>query len=289
MKALAGCLLSAVLASSAVAEVYFGGGVGRTDFDVSLVGDATGFNVRGGWQYNPFVAFESSYWHSGDGDLLGYDFYADAVLFGGRFSTDIRQPFQAYARVGMGRWDAKAPGASLDGTDLYYAIGAAYTADRGRYFVEFQTLEADGEGGNLDVSSLSAGFEYRCCALSSTRYSAISSESGTTTYSQPVSRPANYVLPKAGEAPQTSVIIEDLDAIASNSAEPQTVSYSETFPAPSSRADSSTAEPGESERIHPMKIAINEGCNVMSVKIVDGSEVWDLFCPKTLQRLTVTI
>ena len=41
--------------------------------------------------------------------------------------------------------------------------------------------------------------------------------------------------------------------------------------------------------VHPMKIAIQEGCNVVSVKVVDESEVWDLFCPSTLKRITVTI
>ena len=63
---------------------------------------------------------------------------------------------------------------------------------------------------------------------------------------------------------------------------------------PPSRSTSSavtggSAESVDSNRIHPMKIAIQEGCNVTSVVIVDGAEVWDLFCPETLQRLTVTL
>ena len=62
MKALTGCLFIASLANTGVAEVYFGGGIGRTDFDTSLVDDSTGFNLRGGWQYNPYIAFEASYW-----------------------------------------------------------------------------------------------------------------------------------------------------------------------------------------------------------------------------------
>jgi len=41
--------------------------------------------------------------------------------------------------------------------------------------------------------------------------------------------------------------------------------------------------------VHPMKIAIQEGCNVVSVKVIDESEVWDLFCPSTLKRISVTI
>lgn len=41
--------------------------------------------------------------------------------------------------------------------------------------------------------------------------------------------------------------------------------------------------------VHPMKIAIQEGCNVVSVKVIDESEVWDLFCPSTLKRITVSI
>lgn len=286
MKALTGCLLIASLANTGVAEVYFGGGIGRTEFDTSLVDDSTGFNLRGGWQYNPYIAFEASYWDTGDADNLSFgDVSADAFLFGGRFSTDIRQPFQAYTRVGMGRWDASGPGGSESGTDLYYAIGGAYTADMARYYLELQTLEVDSDGDTLDVNSISAGFEYRCCGTSQKRYSAISRDGSNTTYSyQPVSRPANYVPPDTDGSSETPVIIEDLDAIAPTSTESQTVSYSQTFPAPSS-----TPQQDEPERIHPMKIAINEGCNVMSVKIVDGSEVWDLFCPKTLQRLTVTL
>mgnify|MGYP001460111663 CR=1 FL=1 len=63
---------------------------------------------------------------------------------------------------------------------------------------------------------------------------------------------------------------------------------------PPSRSSSSAVTEGsadsvDSNRIHPMKIAIQEGCNVTSVEIVDGAEVWGLFCPKTLQRLTVTL
>jgi hypothetical protein len=41
--------------------------------------------------------------------------------------------------------------------------------------------------------------------------------------------------------------------------------------------------------VHPMKIAIQEGCNVLSVKVVNDSQVWDLFCPSTLKRISVTI
>ena len=146
-------------------------------------------------------------------------------------------------------------------------------------------MEVNSEGETYDVSTVNAGFEYRCCSKRRTRYSATSPQASNAIYSyQSVSWPDNYVPPVTDWASEAPVIIEDLDAIASASAEPQTVSHSETFPAPSS-----SAERGESERIHPMKIAINEGCNVMSVKIVVGSEVWDLFCPKTLQRLTVTL
>ena len=286
MKVVAGYVLFALFANFAVAEVYFGAGIGRTEFDTSLVDDSTGFNLRGGWQYNPYIAFEASYWDTGDADILGFgDVSADAFLFGGRFSTDIRQPFQAYTRVGMGRWDVSGPGGSESGTDLYYAIGGAYTADMARYYLELQTLEVDSDGDTLDVNSISAGFEYRCCGKSQKRYSAISPESSNVKFSyQPVSQPINSAPPLADGNPEIPVIIEELDVIATDSPEPQTVSYSQTFP-----ARSSTAERDEPERIHPMKIAINEGCNVMSVKIVDESEVWDLFCPKTLQRLTVTL
>ena len=41
--------------------------------------------------------------------------------------------------------------------------------------------------------------------------------------------------------------------------------------------------------VHPTNIVIQEGSNVVSVKVVDEPEVWDLFCPSALKRITVTI
>jgi len=41
MKVVAGYVLFALVANFAVAEVYFGAGIGRTEFDTSLVDDST--------------------------------------------------------------------------------------------------------------------------------------------------------------------------------------------------------------------------------------------------------
>ena len=276
-------LLGIFVHSAASAEVYLGGGIGRTDFDLPNFDDATGFNLRGGWQYSPYVAFEGSYWDSGDADsdYWSFDVSGDAFLLGGRFSTDVRLPFQAYARVGLGLWDVSGGDESDDGADLYYAIGAAYTSSSARYFVEYQNLEIDSDGVSIDVSTVGAGFEYRCCSrrVASTLY-----------MSKPEIPEAS--LPNqtsyAGASAQTTqvsansaVIIESLDPVESDieASAVEVVTYSPeeevvvTAPAP----------------VHPMKIAIQEGCNVVSVKVIDESEVWDLFCPSTLKRITVTI
>ena len=278
--------------SESEGRFYFGGGIGRSDIDTEGFDDPTGFNLRGGWIYNPYLALEASYFKSGksDDNYGEYTWYidGDALQFGIRYGTDIRQPWQFYTRLGYAFWDFELDASSTgqgkygeDGSDLYYGAGVAYSRETSRYFLEFQRMNLDIEGENTDVDTLSLGFEYRCCSRN------VASNSYASKPQTPEAPPRNQTSYESNSAKtmqvsaSSSVVEESLDPV--------------EFEKGSSAVDVVTYSPKEevvvtaTAPVHPMKIAIQEGCNVLSVKVIDESEVWDLFCPSTLKRITVTI
>ena len=151
-------------------------------------------------------------------------------------------------------------------------------ARRVSIFSRVPETDLDIDGENSDVDTLSIGFEYRCCARSTSSSASSTSQARNETYRQ-VAYEESSAQPSATVA--KAVALENLDPVESDkeSSTVEVVTYSPeeevvvTAPAP----------------VHPMKIAIQEGCNVVSVKVIDESEVCDLFCPSTLKRITVTI
>lgn len=271
---------------------YFGGGIGRSDIDTDGFDDPTGFNIRGGWMYNPYLALETSYFKSGksDDDYGPTTWYieGDALQFGIRYGTHIRQPWHFYTRVGLAFWDFEVDQSrsglgkySEDGSDIYFGAGVAYAREASRYFLEFQRMLLDTEDENTDVDTLSVGFEYRCCSRSVASNSYVSKPQ---TLEAPVPNQVSYESNSAQTmlvSANSAVIVESLDPVDSDE-ELSDVEASTYFP----EEEVVVTAPAP---VHPMKIAIQEGCNVVSVKVVDESEVWDLFCPSTLKRITVTI
>jgi len=293
-------------APTASAQVSIGAGASNLGGDgIDLTGgaiDFTGkFNQYLGWSLSSQIG--GSYSEGGLSAEL--DYFAAAKL---RAGVTVDEGF-LFLTAGYGSASLQATAcfyiypygggcASDDATESDFVYGVGFEAFFGANAnwglgLEYNTGSGDFDGLDQLMGTIRyqwPSIRYQWPSNSQPRYSAVLAENaGTAPSYQSVPR-ASYPVTKTADATRTTpvivedVVIEDLDAIATDSPEPQTVSYSQTFPAPSS-----TAERGESARIHPMKIAINEGCNVMSVKIVDGSEVWDLFCPKTLQRLTVTL
>ena len=273
-------------------EFYLGGGIARSSIDLDGFDNPTGFNLRGGWMFNPFLALEGSYFNSGKSDDNDgrYTWYldGDALQFGVRASTDGRLPWQVYTRFGYALWDFEIDASNTgqgkysdNGSDLYYAAGVAYSRDASRYFLEFQSINLDTEGENTDVDTLSLGFEYRCCSRN------VASNSYSSKPLTPEASPRNQTSYESDTAKtmqvsaSSSVVEESLDPV--------------EFEKASSVVDVVTYSPEEEvvvtapAPVHPMKIAIQEGCNVLSVKVIAESEVWDLFCPSTLKRITVTI
>lgn len=277
--------------SESMPEFYFGGGIGKSNLDSEGFDDPIGFNLRGGWMFSPYLALEASYFNSGEADdndgRRTWYLDGDAFQFGVRASTDVTLPWQAYTRLGYALWDFEIDASNtgqgeyaFDGSDFYYGAGVAYTRDTSRYFLEFQRLDLDVDGESTDVDTLSVGFEYRCCTRStSSSASAPLPQSRDETYRQVVYdessvQPSNVATPKA-------VTVESLDPVVSNEG---LSTVNDIASQPSEEVVVTASAP-----VHPMKIAIQEGCNVVSVKIIEESQVWDLFCPSTLKRITVTI
>ncbi len=285
--------------STASAQVSIGAGVSSLGGDsVDLTGgaiDVTGkFNEYLGWSLSSQIGGSD-----GDGGFSSeLDYFAAAKL---RAGVTVDEGF-LFLTAGYGSTSLQATTCyyiypygggcvSEDATysDLVYGVG--FEAFFGANANWGLGLEYNAGSGDFDdVNQIMGTIRYRWPSESQPRYSAVLTEDGdTASHYQSVPR-ANYDAPAVADVTRNTpvivedVIVENLDMVALDSAEIQTVSYSPTFPSPSS-----TAERDDSERIHPMKIAINEGCNVMSVKIVDESEVWDLFCVKTQQRLTITL
>ena len=281
-------------ASTASAQVSIGAGASSLGGDgAHLTGgaiDVTGkFNEYLGWSLSSQIGGSD-----GDGGFSSeLDYFAAAKL---RAGVTVDEGF-LFLTAGLGSASLQATAcyyiypygggcASEDATfsDLVYGVG--FEAFFGANANWGLGLEYNAGSGDFDdVDQIMGTIRYRWPSESRPRYSNVLTEDGDTASHYQSEPQANYDAPAVANVTRnTPVIVENLDAVALDSAEIQTVSYSPAFPSPSS-----TAERDNSERIHPMKIAISEGCNVMSVKIVDESEVWDLFCVKTQQRLTITL
>ena len=164
-------LLLTMVSAKVLAEGYVGISYGQTDFDISVLDfdKGNGIGLRAGYQINNYTAIEGSYIDSGkaddnDGSASWY-LEGETLQIGARVSTDISNPFQAYIKAGYAFWDFDLDQTNTgqgtesdDGNDLFYGIGLAYSAGNAhRFFLEFQTLEAD----DTDIDTTSIGYEYR--------------------------------------------------------------------------------------------------------------------------------
>ncbi len=165
-------LFLTVISSRVLADAYVGVSFGQTDFEGDW-DEGTGIGVRAGYEFNNFISIEGSYIDAGkaDDDDGSATWYLDGESFqiGARVSTDTSNPFQAYIKAGYAFWDFDLDATntgqgtdSEDGSDLFYGIGVAYSAgDVHRFFLEYQTLEAEADSAETDVDTISIGYEYR--------------------------------------------------------------------------------------------------------------------------------
>jgi|SRR5688572_20818648 len=172
-KALAILALSAAASGVQAQQAFVELGVGQSMFDVddapgvSVDDKDTTFAISGGWMFHPNVGAEVGY-----RDLGGISASAggvsasvdvDGFMLGavGRFT--VAQNIAIVPRLGVYMWDASggglAGGASEDGTDIYFGVGAEYSFSK-QLFAGAHWARFDVDGDGVDIIELKVGFRF---------------------------------------------------------------------------------------------------------------------------------
>jgi OmpA-OmpF porin, OOP family len=161
MKKIIALALAATLAAPAFAsEFYIGGDVGqnRTDFG-GVTFKGTGFNVYGGYQLTPSIAFEAGYRSLGDDTKYDVKLEGSAVQASALYQLPLSSQVSVFGRLGVNRVEVKASVYGYSGKDdetkAFFGLGARYALNKQFGLrVEFQKPHSD-------VEIFSAGIDYR--------------------------------------------------------------------------------------------------------------------------------
>lgn len=168
-----------------------------------------------------------------------------------------------YGSVGAGRFKAR----DFDISDSGWFYGIGWNSPLGRDFRADLSFDTD---SSFDAFSTTTSIRYEFPT---------SGEKRRRRYSSGGQQPVRY----AEKEPVPTLAVQEV--VLDPSDTEKTVSMGEVdYTQPAEEVVVTATAP-----VHPMKIAIQEGCNVLSVKVVNESQVWDLFCPSTLKRISVTI
>ena len=134
------CLSIALLgfcASPMAGPLYFGGGVGKVDYDadeISSFDNPVGIELIVGGDINRNLSFEASYIDFGeanDGIAPNWRLSATGLTVGALFKAPVNQNVDLFVKLGLNSWDEEftEDGFGIfgrnDGTDIFYGIGAA--------------------------------------------------------------------------------------------------------------------------------------------------------------------
>ena len=163
----------ALSAPAVAGQMYAGGSLGSSDYDIERFGKATGFSIRGGYQFTDYFAAEGGYTYGGeaddnDGDDSWY-IKGGALQAAIKASTNISAPVYGYGKLGFGIWefelDASSTGngrETVDGTDLLYGVGVGWNFNEsGRALLEYQNISIDNDDADGNVSTISVGVEFK--------------------------------------------------------------------------------------------------------------------------------
>jgi OmpA-OmpF porin, OOP family len=139
-------------------------GIGQASYDVDIADDSdTTFNISAGWMFHPSVGAEIGYRDLGKISEAGAGVEVSGFQLGavGRFAVTPR--ISIVPRLGLYLWEADGTGtligASDDGNDLYFGVGADFAATPqltvGLHFVRFDASDSD-----VDVFELRAGYRF---------------------------------------------------------------------------------------------------------------------------------
>ena len=146
---------------------YAGAGVGQSMVDESFVDDEdVGYQVFGGYQFNPYFGVEAAYTDFGEVDLTGNvgNLEADTWSLVAVGTLPFTDKFSGYAKAGFHSWDAEVSAPEIgrandDGTDPTYGLGLQYrfndtVALRGEYS-RFELDDVD-----VDLAQVQVRFDF---------------------------------------------------------------------------------------------------------------------------------
>lgn len=155
------------------AAFRFGLGVGKATIeadDIDLEGKSTAWEVFGGFEVNPYVAFEVGYIDGGSADdtIEGLTVRADTTAIAGSVigSLPISDAFNVYGRAGYMHWksDEKLVDAGVtiatadvDGDDPFFGVGMAALVDSALVRLEYRVADLD----DTDLSLISLAIAWR--------------------------------------------------------------------------------------------------------------------------------
>lgn len=159
---------------------FIRGEVGRSDVDFSVDGgsasdDDTSWGVRGGYWFNPNFAVEGFYTHAYKTSFNdGFDSYtlrlhgAGVGVVGKKNFGGAHQGFFVGGRVGISRGvatfdvDGDVEEAEASSAKPYFGVNAGYDfSERFGLSLNYDRLQADGDGLEVDVDLLTLGAELR--------------------------------------------------------------------------------------------------------------------------------
>lgn len=158
---------SFVMSVSATAGGYLSGSIGKSDLDIVGIGKTNSYSLAAGYAVNENFAVEAGFQDFGSVTGDGASVSADGITLALIGSIPVTEQFSVRARIGLLSWDAKAVdgslSASLDGSDMFYGVGAAYALSESVEFTlnyDFYELDGGEDDGSLDIDNMSIGVKY---------------------------------------------------------------------------------------------------------------------------------
>jgi opacity protein-like surface antigen len=166
-------LASSMFASGAMADNYFGVGVGSADLEGY---DDSSFKIFGGTR-NANLGFEVAYHDFGSiGETIpgiaSFTWETTGIEFSGVGYMPVSPTMDVFGKLGLLMWDvdvtltdytipATATG-STDGNDLIYGVGLQFnTSNNLSLRVEYQASTLDVEGEDIDLENWSVGATFK--------------------------------------------------------------------------------------------------------------------------------
>ena len=169
---------SVVFAGSVYADAYIGGGMGRSDVDVSDGGISfddtdTGWKIFAGYKFNEYYSVEGAWVDIGDFDdnqyvslfgmVVPVSLEIDGFAVSGIGSYPIGDSAAVFGRLGVWSWNSDASvfgfSSSEDGTDVIFGLGGIYNfTDALGVRAEWERYKAGGD--DADLISISGVFSF---------------------------------------------------------------------------------------------------------------------------------